>query len=68
MNFKPLKQYDLTKTDATTIVAYRDNRIVSEDSIIDSFPLHLLTSCQLARANKSTELILNKIFGVHHDK
>jgi hypothetical protein len=62
MKFIPMQVCDLTKTDATTVVAYRDNRIISEDSIINSFPLHILTSCQLGRANESTKLILNNIF------
>ena len=68
MNFKPMQQCDLTKTDATTIVAYRNNVMVSTDIINSDYPFNIATEARLFVARKSTELILNKIFGVHHDK
>ena len=62
MKFIPMQQCDLTKTDATTVVAYRDNITISEDSVIDSFPAHLLTFCELTTASITVELALKRIF------
>ena len=63
MNFIPMRQCDLTKTDATTVVAYRLNKHVSENVIRDGYVTSVVTGCRLSVANEASELILNKIFG-----
>ena len=63
MNFKPLNQYDLTKTDATTIVAYRDNLTISASMIRGDYPFNVIIKAKVAAANRAAESILNKIFG-----
>ena len=68
MKFIPMQQCDLTVTDATTAVAYRDGVTVSPFLIGGDYPFNVVVEAKLVVANKAAELILNKIFGVHHDK
>ncbi|MFT5707997.1 MAG: hypothetical protein ACI9ES_002299 [Oceanospirillaceae bacterium] len=62
MEYNPMRINDLTKTDATTVVSYRDNIAINEADVRNSYPTHLVTECQLIKSNVAAELILNKIF------
>jgi DNA repair photolyase len=62
MKFIPIQQCDLTKTDATTVVAYRDNVTISASMIRGDYPFNVIIKTKLALANRAVELILNEIF------
>ena len=43
MKFIPMQLYDLTKTDATTVLAYRNNVTVSTEIISGNYPNNIAT-------------------------
>jgi hypothetical protein len=62
MEYNPMRLHHLSKTDATTVVSYRDNVAINEAGVRNSYPTHLVTEWQLIKSNIAAELILNKIF------